>query len=229
MLEGRKVIVHASKTSIMFVLDAKTGEYIRKSEVFVPQKNMWTAPSLTPVTISPAAAGGNTWSPISVDSKRKLGFVGALNLEVEYTLEKEVDESEHLGRSTAGMTLGGDWKYDMTSVKGFISAIDLTTGKIKWQNKSPLPFIGGVLSTSSGLVFQGESDGHLTALDAETGETLWQFNTGAGVNAPPIGFELDGEEFIAVAAGGSSLWSSPKGDCVFVFGLPKKWEPTAKK
>jgi glucose dehydrogenase len=164
-----------------------------------------------------------------VDSKRKLGFVGALDLEVEYTLEKEVDESEHLGRSTKGMTLGGAWKYDMTSVGGYLSAIDLTTGKIKWQNKSPMPYIGGVLSTSTGLVFQGEYDGHLTAFDSETGETLWQFNTGAGVNAPPIAFQLDGEEFIAVAAGGTTLWGSPKGDAVFVFGLPKKWEPTAKK
>ena len=98
-----------------------------------------------------------------------------------------------------------------------------------WQNKSPLPFVGGVLSTSTGLVFQGESDGNLTAFDAETGKTLWQFNTGAGVNAPPIGFELDGEEFIAVAAGGTTLWASPHGDTVFVFGLPKKWEPSAKK
>jgi len=229
MLDGRKVIVHASKTSIMFVLDAKTGAYIRKSEILVPEKNMWVAPSLTPVSISPAAGGGNTWSPISVDSERKLGFVGALDLEVEYTLEKEVDESAHLGRSTKGMILGGDWVYDMTSVGGYFSAVDLTTGKIKWQNKSPLPFIGGVLSTSTGLVFQGESDGHLTAFDSETGETLWQFNTGAGVNAPPIAFTLDGEEFIAVAAGGTSLWGSPRGDAIFVFGLPKKWEPAVTK
>jgi glucose dehydrogenase len=77
-------------------------------------------------------------------------------------------------------------------------------------------------------VFQGESDGNLTAFDAETGETLWQFNTGAGVNAPPIAYELDGEEYIAVAAGGTTLWASPHGDTVFVFGLPKKWEAANK-
>jgi glucose dehydrogenase len=180
------------------------------------------------VTVTPAAAGGNEWSPISVDNVRKLGFVGAMHLPVEYTIEKEVSASEHLGRSTEGLTLGGDWTYDIPSAAGYFSAIDLTTGKIKWQHKS-LPYVGGVLSTSSGLVFQGESDGHLTAFDSETGKILWQFNTGAGVNAPPIAFTLDGEEFIAVAAGGTSLWGSPKGDCIFVFGLPRKWEPTAKK
>ncbi len=95
------------------------------------------------------------------------------------------------------------------------------------RTTSPIPFIGGVLSTSTGLVFQGESDGHLTAFDSETGKTLWQFNTGAGVNAPPIAFKLDGEEFIAVAAGGSTLWGTPRGDSVFIFGLPREWKPAA--
>jgi alcohol dehydrogenase (cytochrome c) len=228
MLEGRKVIVHASKTGIMFVLDAKTGEYIRKSEIFVPQQNMWVAPSETPVTVTPGASGGNNWSPISVDPERKLGFVGAMHLPVEFTRGKDVNPSEHLGRMVEATDLGGEWKYDMKRSKGYFSAIDLTTGKIKWQNESPLPFVGGVLSTSTGLVFQGESDGNFTAFDSETGKTLWQFNTGAGVNAPPIAFELDGEEFVAVAAGGTALWGSPKGDSVFVFGMPKKWEPPEK-
>jgi glucose dehydrogenase len=225
MLEGRKVIVHAGKTGIMFVLDAKTGAFIRKSEIFVPHKNMWVAPTETPVTVTPGAGGGNSWSPISVDNQRKLGFVGAMHLPVEFTRGKDVNPSEHLGRMREVTDLGGSWKYDMTRTKGYFSAIDLSTGKIKWQNVSPQIFVGGVFSTSTGLVFQGESDGNLTAFDSDTGETLWQFNTGAGVNAPPIGFELDGEEFIAVAAGGTSLWGSPKGDCVFVFGLPKAWKP----
>ena len=154
MLEGRKVIVHVSKTGIMFVLDAKTGEYIRKSEIFVPQKNMWVAPTLAGVAVAPGAGGGNSWSPISVDPVRKLGFVGAMSLEVKFTLEKEIDESEVRGRSAELTTLGGDWDWDMSTIKGYFSAIDLTTGKIKWQHKS-LPYIGGVLSTSSGLVFQG--------------------------------------------------------------------------
>jgi alcohol dehydrogenase (cytochrome c) len=229
MLEGRKVIVHAGKIGWMFVLDAATGEYIRMSETFVPQQNMWAAPSTTPVTVAPSGSGGNEWSPISVDSVRKLGFVGALNLPVAFTIEKEVQASEHLGRSTELFDLGGNWTFDMDSASGYFSAIDLTTGKIKWQHKSPLPYVGGVLSTSTGLVFQGESNGNLTAFDSETGEVLWQFNTGAGVNAPPIAFKLDGEEFIAVAAGGSDLWGSPKGDAVFVFGLPRKWKPSTKR
>jgi PQQ-dependent dehydrogenase (methanol/ethanol family) len=229
MLDGRKVVVHSGKLGLMFILDAATGEFIRMSETLVTQKNMWAAPSDTAVAVLPGASGGNNWSPISVDSDRKLGFVGAMNLEVEYTLGDDDQTAEHLGRSSASRRLGGTWSFDMDNAAGIFSAVDLTSGRIKWQYRSPFPFVGGVLSTSSGLVFQGESDGNLTAFDSETGETLWQFNTGAGVNAPPIAFQLDGEEFIAVAAGGSSLWGSPKGDAVFVFGLPRKWEPAGSK
>ena len=228
MLDGRKVIIHASKIGWMFILDAATGEFIRMSEAFVPHLNMWVAPTDKGVTVAPAGMGGNEWSPISIDSKRKLGFVGALHYPVTYTREGEVEESEYMGRSTKGIDLGGSWKFHAEKSHGIFSAIDLTTGKIRWQNKSPLVYVGGVLSTSTGLVFQGEMNGNLTAFDADTGETLWQFNTGAGVNAPPIAFMLDGEEFIAVAAGGSNLWGSPKGDSIFVFGLPKKWEPVTK-
>jgi glucose dehydrogenase len=226
-LDGRKVIVHAGKIGIMFILDAATGEYIRKSDMFVPSKNMWVAPSETPTTVMPGASGGNNWSPISIDKRRKLGFVGAMSLPVQYTIGEEDESAEILGRSSATRSLGGTWAFDMSKAAGIFSAVDLTTGKIKWQHKGPSPFVGGVMSTSTGLVFLGESAGHLTAFDSEDGTMLWQFNTGAGVNAPPISFTLDGEEFIAVAAGGSDIWGSPRGDTIFVFGLPKKWEAAA--
>jgi glucose dehydrogenase len=223
LLDGRKVIVHASKVGWMFVIDAKTGEFIRKSESFTPQQNMWVAPSSTKVVVAPGGAGGNEWSPISVDSKRKLGFVGALFLPVEYTREAELKE-DFLGRSKDTMTLGGNWTFETKKATGYFSAIDLSTGKIKWQHKAPFPYVGGVLSISTGVVFQGEPTGNLTAFDADTGEILWQFNTGAGVIAPPIAFTLDGDEFIAVSAGGSKLWTKLAGDDVFVFGLPKAWK-----
>ena len=127
------------------------------------------------------------------------------------------------------MRLGGMWKYQNDQAAVYLSAIDLTNGKIKWQRKTDKVLIGGLMSTSTGLVFQGEPDGHFSAFDADTGKVLWRYHTGAGVNAPPIAFVLDGEEFIAVAAGGSSVWQTPLGNAVFVFGLPKKWQPAAKK
>ncbi len=73
-------------------------------------------------------------------------------------------------------------------------------------------------------MFAGENSGWFRAYDAATGELLWEFQCGAGVNAPPVTFSLDGEQLVAVAAGGS-FYDGHLGDAVVVFGLPKPYEP----
>ena len=60
---------------------------------------------------------------------------------------------------------------------------------------------GGVLGTEGGLVFQGNALGFLNAYDKETGETLWSFNTYTSMLAPPITFELDGEQYVSILTG----------------------------
>ncbi|HUL50495.1 MAG TPA: hypothetical protein VLT79_10820, partial [Gemmatimonadales bacterium] len=69
--------------------------------------------------------------------------------------------------------------------------------------------------------FTGEGNGFFDAYDAKTGDVLWRFQCGAGVNAAPAVFQLDNDEYVAVAAGGNFQLSFPLGDAVFVFGLPK--------
>jgi glucose dehydrogenase len=104
-----------------------------------------------------------------------------------------------------------------------LSAIDTrANGKIRWQVKTEQPLIGGVLATAGGLVFTGEGNGNLSAFDAQSGERLWQFNCGAGVNAPPITYELDGTQYVAVASGGSSLFGYRQGDAIVVFALGRQ-------
>ena len=63
--------------------------------------------------------------------------------------------------------------------------------------------IGGILATAGGLVFTGEGNGHFKAYDARTGAILWKFQAGAGVNAPPSSYTVDGKQYIVVAAGGN--------------------------
>src|SRR5438094_7921502 len=102
---------------------------------------------------------------------------------------------------------------------GNVNAIDLNTGKIAWTVKTELPMMGGATATAGGLVFTGEGNGWFKAYDAKTGAVLWQFNCGAGANAAPAVFEVGGEEFVAVAAGGNFQISYPLGNSLFVFGL----------
>jgi alcohol dehydrogenase (cytochrome c) len=63
--------------------------------------------------------------------------------------------------------------------------------------------IGGVLTTAAGLLFTGEGNGWFRAYDAESGKVLWSFFAGAGVNAPPTSYAVDGKQYIVVAVGGN--------------------------
>ena len=105
---------------------------------------------------------------------------------------------------------------------GVLSAVDLKTGKMKWQVKTPEPLVGGLLSTASDLVFVGEGNGSLNAFDAKNGHRLWTTTLSAGVNAPPITYQIDGIQYIAVVAGGNQLFGFKQGDEIHVYSLPKK-------
>ncbi len=116
---------------------------------------------------------------------------------------------------------------------GALRAVDPVTGKIVWENKNYAPLWGGVLSTGGGLVFYGTPEGFLKAVDAKSGKDLWQFQVGTGIVAPPITWEQDGEQYVAVAAGWGGavpLWGGDvakrvnfleQGGSVWVFKLHK--------
>jgi alcohol dehydrogenase (cytochrome c) len=84
---------------------------------------------------------------------------------------------------------------------GAMRAVDPATGKIVWEVRNNAPLWGGVLTTKGGLVFCGTPEGYLKAADAKTGKEVWSFQTGSGVVAPPVTWEQDGEQYIAVASG----------------------------
>jgi len=83
--------------------------------------------------------------------------------------------------------------------------------------------IAGMLATKSGLLFTGDEQGFFLALDAKTGQELWKFQTGSGINASPITYELDGVQYVGVLSGlggdPSFYYSGPKGGMLWVFAV----------
>jgi len=63
--------------------------------------------------------------------------------------------------------------------------------------------------------------GYFFAFDAQTGEPLWKFNTGAGVFSSPSVYMVNGEEFVTVGSGGGER-GRRGGDVILAFALPKK-------
>jgi glucose dehydrogenase len=220
MVGGKKAVVEAGKTGFVYVLDAATGKLIRRSAAFVPQQNMYTQPTADGVFMLPGANGGEEWSPIAVHPDLAYAYTVALHQPMHYKVHYAPWEKGRLWLGSAFVRIPDD-KGGYSGEYGLVSAIDLNTGKIAWQQKTDLPMMGGATATAGGLVFTGEGNGWFKAYDAKTGTVLWKFYCGAGVNAAPSVFDVDGEQFIAVAAGGNFQISYPLGNSVFVFGLPK--------
>jgi alcohol dehydrogenase (cytochrome c) len=114
---------------------------------------------------------------------------------------------------------------------GHVDAIDPLTGEQHWR--APLldhPQYSSIVATGGGLLFTGKETGEFIALDADTGKTLWQFQTGSGINAQPITFTHNGEQYITVLSGvGGQYWNAarealknvPQGGSVWTFKLMK--------
>src|SRR6266851_584403 len=220
MVGGKKAVVEAGKTGFVYVLDAATGKLIRRSQAFVPQQNMYTQPTAEGVFMLPGANGGEEWSPIAVHPDLAYAYTVALHQPMHYKVHYAPWEKGRLWLGSAFIRVP-DEKGGYSGEYGLVSAIDLNTGKVAWQQKTELPMMGGATATAGGLVFTGEGNGWFKAYDAKTGVVLWKFYCGAGVNAAPSVFDVDGEEFVAVAAGGNFQISYPLGNSVFIFGLPK--------
>ena len=101
----------------------------------------------------------------------------------------------------------------------------MSTGKIAWQNEMPHEACySGAVTTAGGLVFVGKNNGQLVAYDVETGKELWHFQTGAGANTTATVFEDEGEEKVAIYAGGTSLGANSHGENFWVFSLKGEME-----
>jgi alcohol dehydrogenase (cytochrome c) len=213
---GGKVIpgvIHAGKTGHVYVHDRKDCSLIRFSEAMVPQENMWTLPTAQGARMLPGANGGVEWSPITVNPT--LGLAYAINL--HQPMNYFVESSPYPGGK---LWLGGAFKVIPTEAQaGNITAVDYNTGKIRWQVKTPQPMIGGILATAGGLVFAGEGNGRFRAYDARNGKPLWTFNAGAGVNAPPSSYTVNGKQYIVVAAGGNVQLDYKRGNNIIAFAV----------
>jgi glucose dehydrogenase len=212
-------VLHAGKTGYIYVNDRNNCQLIRFSKPMVSQKDRWTLPSPTKpldpnaARMFPGANGGVEWSPIATIPALNLAF--AINLEQEMTYT--VDSSPYPGGK---LWLGGAFTNVPGGIQtGNVTAVDYNTGEIKWQVKTPQPMIGGILATASGLVFTGESNGWFKAYDARNGHVLWQFQAGAGVNAPPSSYSVGGKQYVVVAAGGNVQIDSKRGNNIIAFTL----------
>ena len=213
--KGRTVpgILHGGKTGHVYVHNRRDCSLIRFSEAMVPQENMWVLPTKEGQRMLPGANGGVEWSPMTTNTD--LGLVYAINLHQPMTYHVESTPYPN-----GKLWLGGAFKVIASEEQwGNVVAVDYNTGQIRWKVKTPQPMIGGIMATAGGLVFAGEGNGQFKAYDAATGNVLWSFQAGAGVNAPPSSYTVEGKQYIVVAAGGNVQLNYKRGNNIIAFTL----------
>jgi PQQ-dependent dehydrogenase (methanol/ethanol family) len=213
--DGKMVpgVIHGGKTGHIYVHDRSNGNLIRFSEAMVSQEGLWSLPTPQGTRMSLGANGGVEWSPMAVNPNLRLAFAANLEQPMTYHVEASAYPGGKLWLGGAFKNVPGEEQF------GNVTAVNLDTGKVVWKARTPQPMIGGVLATAGDLVFAGEGNGWLKAYDAKSGKVLWQYQCGAGVNAPPTSYTVDGKQYIAVAAGGNSQLDFKRGNSVFVFAL----------
>jgi acido-empty-quinoprotein group A len=201
--QKRKLLAQASRNGWFFVLDRTNGKAI-VSKPFAKQN--WATgvdskgqPIPNPeqmakdngALVSPNQGGAANWQPSSFDPATGLFYV---NAEDAYSIYYVFDDSSK-PEGWAGNDRGG-WSDMM------LEAIDYKTGGIKWSHKWPSNGNrGGVLATGGGLLFVGDPSSNLVAFDAANGNILWHAGLPSSVSNGPMTYELDGQQYVVVAAG----------------------------
>jgi alcohol dehydrogenase (cytochrome c) len=206
----RKVVMFANRNGFYYTLDRVTGKVIL-AKPFV--MTTWAKeigrdgrpvllPGHTPdekgnVTCPDITGGTNFWPP-TFDPATRTFFVNAREAcMMYYAWRPEYKAGE---RFTGGA--GQRVRTAEMPVYGALRAIDPATGERKWEFRYLNPSPAGLLSTASGLIFSGDSEGNLLALDSRSGKLLWHYQLGANMHGTsPTTYMVDGRQFVLVPAG----------------------------
>jgi quinohemoprotein ethanol dehydrogenase len=182
---------------------------VNQGRIFTP---FWTD---RPVPVKPGVGGGANWPPSAYDPATGWLYVCAADRAWAFISEEIDDEPPEPGASYIAGGFGGFPGHSF----GTFTAMDMRTNRIVWQQHWPEPCYSGSVVTAGGVVFVGRSDGRLTALDSGDGTRLWEFQTGAGMNAPVSTFEHNGRQYVAAYSAGNLFAGSVRGDSVWLFAL----------
>ncbi len=232
--ETKKVLMQAPKNGFFYVIDRKDGKLLRAHN-YVPVNwsthiNLETGRpiinkdkdyNVKPEWVLPGSYGGHNWQAMSYDPNLGLVYIPTHEVPAVYVPVKGYYKMQPGTFNTGTSFYVNEAAAKMKGippVTGAIKAFNPITGETKWSVPHNHFWNGGTLSTLSGLTFQGNSSGNLVAYDSENGSILWSKEIQTGMIAPPVTYQVDGEQYISILAGDGGAGNSV-GDN---FGLDKE-------
>lgn len=223
----RKLALHADRNGYAYALDRENGQFVwgtpfvkkltwskgldpeagkpleydpsKKVQVYQVGTNPTRA---NPVGIScPGNMGGKNWPPTAYSPETNLWYIPVIE-SCNTMTNQEVKPGDYKPREF--FTGGGPKQHE--PITGSVTAIDASTGKVVAKHETEYPMLGGILATAGDLVFAGHPSGEVVALDSKTLDEVWRFQTGSGINAPPMTYSVNGKQYVAVLVGLGGAW-----------------------
>jgi len=221
----RQVLMQAPKNGYFYVIDRKTGELIsakgfsyqnwttgmgddgRPIEVegarYLDGKTHW---------ITPSSHGAHNWFPMSYNHETGLVYIPGVIMSGPYSDNKglpTLNEDGVLEGNDIAVSLALKSFNEMVIdpdapppgvASGELIAYDPVKQERVWTIPQPSRYNGGLLSTTTGLLMQGDAEGMFSIRDTKTGDILKQFDVRSGVISSPVTYLVDGEQYITIIA-----------------------------
>jgi len=210
--QRRKVLLHPDRDGLLYMIDRATGEVLSADAFAFVNSNTGvdlktgqiqvveakkTKQGETVREICPASPGAKDWQPSAFSPRTGLLYLPHNNLCMDF---QGMEANYIAGTPFVGANVrmyagpGGN--------RGAFTAWDPITGKPRWEIKEFFPAWSGALATAGDVVFYGTMEGWFKAVNAVTGQVLWQFKTGSGIIGQPVTYKgPDGKQYVAVLSG----------------------------
>jgi alcohol dehydrogenase (cytochrome c) len=212
----RKLVATAGKDGLLHVLDRETHKQVYEVPV-TTRLNTDVPPTREGLRACPGVLGGVQWNGPAFNPGTNMLYVNAVDWCAAFVKAADARYVE------GAMYMGGTVRPEPPDKsRGWLTAIDASTGAVRWKYESPRPLLAAVTATSANLIFTGELLGDFMALDGKTGEVLYRLNTGGRLNGGVVTYSINGKQYIAVAAGNANgFWAVPPASAAIVlFSLP---------
>jgi alcohol dehydrogenase (cytochrome c) len=236
----RKVMMHFSRGGFLYVLDRTNGKLLSAKPFekvnWATHVDMATGRPVESdvakrvrageqIELWPGQWGGKNWAHAAFNPETGLLYANTMHnsrmirfMPVDYKVGQRYIGLENLpAPREAGSPIA------------HVDAIEPLTAKHRWRAPiMDIPHYSAMLATAGGLLFTGKETGEFIAIDIDSGKTVWQFQTGSGINAQPITFTVQGRQYVAIQSGlggvnvvrmGDALKNVPRGGSVWAFAL----------
>jgi len=197
----RSLVATAGKDGVLRVIDRDAKLRLFSAEL-TTRENVDAPVTTAGVRVCPGIFGGVEWNGPALHEPTGL----LVTPTVDWCFLFRDYEATEIRYVEGQMYLGGE-AIPAGPRTGWITAVDGTTGEVRWRYHSPDAVVGAVTATAGNLVFGGELTGDFMAMDATNGEVLYRFNTGGPIGGGIVSYAVDGKQYVAVASGRpSGFW-----------------------